>query len=808
MFGTLKQNLTYSVRTLLKNPGFTITAVLTLALGIGATTAIFSVVYATLFEPLPYPKSEQLMMIWSRAGSDARNVVSPGDFLDWKKRSKSFRDMQAFGGAGSFNLATKDRPEQAEGGACTPGFYTMVGDKMFLGRDFLPEEGQPGNDHFVILMHRLWSQRFGADQNIVGRQIRMNGEPYTVVGVLAPGLADRGVSGLMVPMAFKPEQINHDSHFILVMGRLNDGVSQAQAQAELSGIAEQLAQEYPTSNTNWGVAVEPLHLDFLPNTTRTRLWLLQGAVGFLLLIACLNVANLLLARGAKRQREVVLRATLGATSGRLFGQLLTESFVLSLVGGALGVLLAGLLMDAIIAIMPPGLLPLEAEIRISIPVLLFTIAATMSAGLIFGCLPAWQATRLDLNEVLKQGARSAGGGRRRVGRALVVAEFALALTMLAGGGLALKSFWKLTRVDLGIKTDHVLTFNLPVPESRFTQAERIAPYYRQLLEKIESVPGVKKAALTTGIPTRGTGIGMGFTIVGAPPVDPSARPGAGFQIVTPGYHDTFGIRVVKGRSFDEGDTAAGPRVAMVNEKFVNRYFAGVDPLQQRVAVNQLIPFGKPGPPVEWQIVGVFHTVRNDGVRDDYPEIDVPFWQSPMPRVSVAVRTDGDPNNVIESLATAVNSIDPDLPLAGVKTMDQIVTEQLAPDRFAMVLFGSFAVMALLLAMIGVYGVMTFGVAQRTQEFGLRMALGAQRSRVLNLVLKEGTILAALGSIVGLGGAYLVGRAMQSTLYGVEALDVRAFGVVALVLLVAALLACFLPAWRASRVEPMEALRHQ
>jgi putative ABC transport system permease protein len=808
MFGTLKQNLTYSVRTLFKNPGFTITAVLTLALGIGATTAIFSVVYATLFEPLPYPKSEQLMMIWSRAGSDARNVVSPGDFLDWKKRSKSFRDMQAFGGAGSFNLATKDRPEQVEGGACTPGFYTMVGDKMFLGRDFLPEEGQPGNDHFVILMHRLWSQRFGADQNIIGRQIRMNGEPYTVVGVLAPGLADRGVSGLMVPMAFKPEQINHDSHFILVMGRLNDGVSQTQAQAELSGIAEQLAQEYPTSNTNWGVAVEPLHLDFLPSTTRTRLWLLQGAVGFLLLIACLNVANLLLARGAKRQREVVLRATLGATSGRLFGQLLTESFVLSLAGGALGVLLAGLLMDAIIAIMPPGLLPLEAEIRISIPVLLFTISATMSAGLIFGCLPAWQATRLDLNEVLKQGSRSAGGGRRRVGRALVVAEFTLALTMLAGGGLALKSFWKLSRVDLGIKTDHVLTFNLPVSESRFAQAERIAPYYRQLLEKIESVPGVKKAALTTGIPTRGTGIGMGFTIVGAPPVDPSARPGAGFQIVTPGYHDTFGIRVVKGRSFDEGDTAAGPRVAMVNEKFVNRYFAGVDPLQQRIAVNQLIPFGKPGPPVEWQIVGVFHTVRNDGVRDDYPEIDVPFWQSPMPRVSVAVRTDGDPNNVIESLATAVNSIDPDLPLAGVKTMDQIVTEQLAPDRFAMVLFGSFAVMALLLAMIGVYGVMTFGVAQRTQEFGLRMALGAQRSRVLNLVLKEGTILAALGSIVGLGGAYLVGGAMQSTLYGVEALDVRAFGVVALVLLVAALLACFLPAWRASRVEPMEALRHQ
>jgi putative ABC transport system permease protein len=808
MLGTLKQNLNFSVRTLAKNPGFTVTAVLTLALGIGAATAIFSVVYATLFEPLPYPKSEQLMMVWSRYGSGEKNVVSPGDFLDWKTRSKSFREMQAFGGAGSFNLATKDRPEQVEGGACTPGFYTMVGDKMFLGRDFLPEEGQPGNDHFVILMHRLWSQRFGADHNIIGQQIRMNGEPYTVVGVLAPGLADRGAAGLMVPMAFKPDQINHDNHSVLVMGRLNDGVSRVQAQAELSGIAKQLAEEFPQSNTNWSISVEPLHLNFLPQTTKTSLWLLQAAVGFLLLIACVNVANLLLARGAKRQREVVLRATLGATRGRLFGQLLTESVVLSLAGGALGVLLSGVLIDVILAIMPPGLLPIEAEIRISIPVLLFTIAATMSAALIFGCLPAWQATRLDLNEVLKQGGRTGGGGRRRVGRALVVAEFALALTILASGGLALKSFWNLTRVDLGVKTDRVLTFSLPVPQSRFTQNEKIAPYYRQLLEKIEAVPGVKTAALTTGIPTRGTGIGMGFTIVGAPPVEPSARPGAGFQMVTPGYYDAFGIRVVKGRTFDERDTATSPRVAMVNEKFANLYFAGVDPLEQRITVNQLIPSGKAGSPVEWQIVGVFHTVRNAGVRDEYPEIDVPFWQSPMPNVSVAVQTDGNPNNMIESLATAVNSVDPDLPLAGIKTMDQIVTEQLAVDRFAMLLFGSFALMALLLAAIGVYGVTAFGVAQRTQEFGVRVALGSGQSRILRLVLREGLALAAIGLLIGLGGAYLVGRAMQSTLYGVSAFDVGAFSVVAGVLLATAVVACLLPAWRASRVDPLVALRYE
>lgn len=809
MLGALRQNLSYSIRTLTKKPGFTVTAVLTLALGIGATTAIFSVVYA-VFEPMPYPKPDQLVVLWSRV-QGGRNSVSAGDYLEWKRRSTSFQGMAAWAGA-SFNVATSDRPEQVEGSPQSPGFFTMMGMPMMLGRDFLPEEGEPGNDHVVVLSNRLWSRHFGTDREIIGKEIRMNGEPYTVVGVMPPGMHDRLPMQLWVPLAFKPEQkISHDAHFILVMGRLKDGVTLAQAQAEMNGIAAQLQNEFPESNANWGISVELLHLDFLEASTRRNLWLLLGAVGFLLLIACVNVANLLLARGTSRQREVAVRAALGASRIRVFAQFLTESLVLAVLSGALGIFLAGVIIDVIGAIMPPTgtMLPSEADIRISVPVLLFTIAVTSVAGLLFGSVPAWQATRLDLNEVLKLGGRTGGGGtRRNVRRALVIAEFSLALTLLASGGLALKSFWNLTRVDLGIRTEHVLSFQLPVPDSRLKGAEQIRSYYRQMLEKVEAIPGVRKSAAMTGLPGRGPNFGMGFSIMGQPAVNPSDRPGAAFQMVTPGYVEALGIRVTKGRAIDQHDTATSTRVAMVNEHFAKRFFSGVDPLTQRISVDELIPGGTVGKPIEWQIIGVFHNVRGAGFREEYPEIAVPFWQSPWPQASMAVRTDGDPKSMIKSIAAAVNSVDPDLPLAGVKTVDEIISESLAIDRFSVVLFSSFGALGLLLAAVGIYGVMSFTVAQRTQEFGVRMALGAQRSRVVSLVLKEGTVLAVIGALIGLGGAYLVGRAMQSTLYGVGAMDARAFGAVAGVLLVAALLACLVPAWRASRVEPIVALRYE
>ena len=807
MWGVLRQNLSYSIRTLLKNPGFTVTAVLTLALGIGATTAIFSVVYA-VFEPMPYPKPDQLIMLWSKERGN-RNSVPVADYLEWKQRSSSFQGMGAWAGA-SFNVGANESPEQVAGSRRTPGFFTMEGLPFMLGRDFLPEESQPGRDHVVILSNRLWSRDFAANREILGKQIRMNGEPYTVIGILPPGIHDRFNSQFWIPLTLQPDQTNRDLRPVLVMGRLKDGVSLAQAQSEMNGIAQQLQNEHPNTNVNRSVSVEPLHLNFLTETTRRNLWLLLGAVGFLLLIACVNVASLLLAWGTSRQREVALRAALGASRTRIFSQFLTESLVLAVLGGAAGILLAGTIIDLIQAVMPPvgTMLPSEANIRISIPVLIFTIAVTALAGLLFGSAPAWQAARLDLNEVLKLGGRTgAAGARRNARRVLVIAEFSLALTLLAAGGLALKSFWNLTRIDLGIRTDHVLTFRLPVPDQRLNGPEQIKSYYRQMLERIEAVPGIRRVAVMTGMPAGGSGLGVRFNIVGQPPVNPSARAGAALQMITPGYVDALGIRVTKGRSIDEHDTDTSLRVAMVNEYFANRFLPGVDPLTQRIAINELRPGAPPGTPVEFQIVGVFHNVRSAGFREDYSEIDVPFWQTPWPRSSIVLRTDGDPKAVIRSVASAVNSVDPDMPLAGVRTIDEIVSEALAIDRFSVVLLASFGALGLLLAAVGIYGVMAFGIAQRTHEFGVRIALGAQRSRVISLVLKEGTALAVIGVLIGLGGAYLVGQAMQSTLFGVTAIDVRAFAAVSFLLLISAWLACLIPALRASRVEPLVALRH-
>ena len=807
MWDVIKQNLTYSIRTLLKSPGFALTGIVTLALGIGATTAIFSVVYA-VFEPMPYPQPDRLVMVRSKVRNN-RSSTTAADLLDWQQRTSSFEGLHAWSGA-SFNVGTSDRPEQVAGSQRTPGFFTMEGLPLMLGRDFLAEEGQPGNEHVVILSNRLWARAFNSDRDIVGKPIRMNGEPYTVVGILPPGIHDRFNSQFWIPLVIQPDPNRPGATSVSVMGRLKDGVSLAQAQADMNIIAQQVQTERPKPNPVI-VSVEPLHLNFLTDATRRNLWLLLAAVGLLLLIACVNVANLLFARGTSRQREVAVRSALGASRTRVFSQLLTESLVLATLGGALGILLAITIVRFIEAVMPPvgTMIPSEANIRISVPVMIFTIVVTTIAGLLFGSAPAWQATRLDINEVLKLGGRSgAGGPKRKARRLLVIAEFALALTLLASGGLALKSFWNLSQIDLGIRAENVLTFRLPVPEQRLKTPDQMKSYYRQMLEKIETVPGVTSAAVMTGVPGGGPGSNVQFNIAGQPVANPNERPRSAMQLVTSGYVDTLAVRVTKGRGIDQHDTDTSRRVATVNEHFVNRFLAGIEPVGQRIVINESRP-GSPQPaPVELEIVGVFHNVRGAGVREDYPEVNMPFWQSPRPRASIVLKTAGDPKSFLKSIAAAVNSVDADMPLAGARTVDEIVNESLAIDRFSVVLFASFGALGLLLAAVGIYGVMSFGVAQRTHEFGIRIALGAKRSRVIGLVLKEGTVLAVIGGLIGLVGAFLVRRVMQLTLFGVPAVDVSAFAAMFMLLLIAAWIACLIPALRASRIEPLEALRSE
>ncbi|HEX3683620.1 MAG TPA: ABC transporter permease [Bryobacteraceae bacterium] len=798
------RDFSFGLRIMRKNKAFAFIAVLALALGIGPNTAIFSVIYATLLAPMPYPQGDQLVMVWSKIQGN-RNGVAAGDYLDWRNQSRSFQGLWAWSGF-SANLGGRQDPEQVPGSQNVPGMTDGLGVKPMLGRDFLPEESLPGRNHVTILRHRLWVRKFGSRPDIIGRQIHINDQLYTVVGVMPPGQQDRMPNDLMVPLSLKPEQINHDFHWLLVMGRLKPGISIKQAQADMDAVTRHIGEVYP-QDKGWGATVEPLRNDFLPRERIAGLWLLMGGVGFVLLIACANVANLLLARGTARQREVAVRASLGASRKRLFGQLLTESLALALVGGVLGVALGWAILKAVVAFMPDQTLPSEADVSLNLPVLLFTLAATLIAGILAGCAPAFQAARLDLNETLKQSGRSVSSGRHWLRRVLVVAEFTLALTLLAGAGLAIHSFWKITSLDLGIRADHILTFYLPVPEGRLTSADQIRNFYTQMLANIEAVPGVSHATVTTGMPVQGTGFGMPFYLEGKPFGNPADRPGAGFQMVSEGYFDTFGVRVVKGRRFDAHDVAGAPLVAMVDENFARKYLKNVDPLRQRVMVEQLVPgVTKLGPALAWQIVGIFHSVQYGDRPGDFAVMYVPFAQSPWPQAQIAVRTSGEPAAITKNIAAAVHIMAPTLPLAGTETMDHIVNESRAGDRFDALLYGSFAAVALLLAALGIYGVIAFLVEQRTHEIGLRMALGAGRLAVLQLVVSEGMVLAVAGLGLGLVGAWLVGRAMQSMLYGVTALDYGVFGAVGAVLLGSALLACYIPAQRAATVDPMLALR--
>jgi predicted permease len=807
---SLIKDLRYAIRALARSPGFTGITLFALALGIGPNTAIFSVVYANLLAPLPYLHPDQLVMVWSKV-KGARNQVSAADFLDWQRQARSFSEIAAFFGQG-YNLSSSSEPQFVQGERVSTNWFHLFGEKPQIGRTFRPEEQQPGRDHVAILSHRCWINRFGADPKIIGKQIHLNGEAYTAIGVMPAGPWDRHYEEIWTPLSFSRAELTRGATFWYVVGRLQPGVSIKQAQQEMDAVTHSIADLYPRTNKGWSASVEPLKNDFQsPNTSR-NLWLLLAAVNFVLLIACANVANLLLARGHARRKEIAVRKALGASRTRILRQLLTESVVLASLGGALGVALSVGLLKGVLAIVPPGTLSSEAEVRLSIPVLLFALATTVIAGLLFGCAPGLRAGNVDINESLKQGGRSSVASRRAwIPRALVFGEFALAFTLLASAAFTIHSFIRRTHIDLGVRTDHVLTFDLPISQSSVSESQKTESFYREILAKLEAVPGVSSATAATGTPLEGTNFDMPFTVAGRPMEEPSLRSEAGLQAVTPGFFQTFGVRLQRGRAFTSHDTANSLRVAMVNEAFVHQYLTGTDPLSQSLNIQQLQNgVLAMGPPVEWHIVGVFHDVQNNEQlgRQNHPEIYIPFSQSPWPQSLIAVRTELAPEAMLKTVRAAIQSADRDLPITNVRTMEQIVRDRFTEDRFGTALYGSLSGTALVLACLGIYGVISFAVSQRTSEIGLRMALGATPAQIMLRVLKDGLQMALVGLLVGWVGAYFTGQAMRTMLYQTASLDWPSLIAVSAILLLAACLASYVPARRASSLDPMIALRQQ
>jgi putative ABC transport system permease protein len=799
---TLIQDLRYGVRALLKNRSFTAIAVLALALGIGANTAIFSVVNAVLLRPLPYQDPDRIMTVLY----EDRIPVAPAEFLDWKEQNHVFENIAA-AQYWQPNLVIKDHPEQLWALNLTADMFTLLGVKPILGRTFLSNEDQPGNHLVVVLSHRLWQRSFGGDPAIVGQTITLDGESYTVIGVMppdfrfAPFWATR--AELWAPLNLAPRINDRRGSSLRVFARLKSGVTREQAQAEMATIKQRLEDQYPESKKSFSLSVDPLH-EIVVGNIRPALLILLGAVCFVLLIACANVANLLMARATARQKEIAIRTALGATRFRVIRQLLTESVLLSLTGGILGLLLALWGVQALVAFSPDNLPRVDA-IRLDSPVLFFTLAVSVLTGLIFGIAPAVQSSRLDLNESLKEGGRSSteGARRNRVRRLLVVAEVALALVLLIGGGLMIRSFAQIQAIDPGFNPHNVLTFVVSLTGSQHSARPQRIAFFDQLIKRIEALPSVQSASAINHLPLAGDTWRIGFAIEGRPVPPPEERTAAIYRIVRPNYFQTMSTSIIKGRDFTDRDTKEAPGVVIINESFARRYWPDEDPLGKRITITD-------GDPTVREIVGVVRDLKqSDWTAEPVQEMYLPHYQSAEPRyMTLVVRSASDPTGLIGAVQNEVWAIDKDLPVAQIMSMEQVISDSVGQQRFNMLLLGIFAGLAMTLAAIGIYGVMSYSVTQRKHEIGIRMALGAKQSDVLWMIVKQAMTLTAIGVSLGLIAAFLLTRLMSSLLYGVSATDPATFFAIPLLLAGVALGASFVPARRATKVDPMVALRYE
>ena len=812
---TLVQDLRYGVRMLLRNPALAATAVLTVAVGIGASTAIFSVVRGVLIRPLPYEAPDRLVRVFGSrlSNHDDHAWISVPDFIDYEQQNGVFQEVSA-SWTDWFNLTGKGDPEVIPGALVTGNHFRMLGVRASLGRVLTPEDARSGAARVAVIARGMWQSRFGSNPDVIGRTLTLDDNSFTVVGVLPPDfrspeserqqiwipIALDGGDPARIAAGYTAENLRgRQIRFLSMYARLRPGVTLDRARSEMTSLGGRLEREYPQTNTGWSVNVVSLS-DALVGDVKTALLILLGAASFVVLIACANVANLLLARASTRHREIAIRTAMGAHRGRVVRQLLTESLVIAAFGGASGVLLGQWGLDGLLA--AAGTLPRQQDVRMDGWVLAFAIAVTAVTTILFGLAPALQASKVDLSEALKESGRSstAGGRRERFRSAVVVCEMGLSLILLIGAALLIKSFLRLRDVDPGLKTDHLLTMYISLPESRYGEAHRRIAFFEDVEERVEALPGIESAALAFYVPLSGSSPMCRYAVDGRPPAAPGEVLVASFESVGPGYFRTMGIPLRAGRDFGARDSGQAPPVAVINETMARLHFPGENPIGRRLTITK-------GPPTSREIVGIVGDVRHTHLSGEpTAEVYVPFRQQPWSSMALVVRTSSDPLGLAAAVRGQIRAIDPDQPVSDVKEMEAYLAASVSQPRFNALLLTVFSVLALFLAAVGIYGVMSYAVAQRTQEIGIRVALGARPRDVVALVVGRGMSLALAGLGAGLLGALALTRLMSNLLYGVGPTDPITFALIAILFSGVALLANYIPARRATRVDPIVALR--
>lgn len=820
--GKLWQDLLYGGRMLRKSPVFTLVAVLTLGLGIGANTAIFGIINAVMIRPLPYPNPQQLVMIWETDANRkiTRGTAPPADFLDWVNQNQTMESIAAYQ-SWFFNLTGAGDPEQLWGVHVSPSFFSMLGVTPVLGRTFGPDEDKPGHENVVILSHVLWKNHFGGDPNVVGRSVTIDQKSYTVIGVLPSGFNLLGFNqplDLWMPLSFASDEIRRDNPSLIVFGRLKKGSNIAQANADFGTISHRLSMEYPATNQGTGVRVVNLH-DEINRRVDDPLLILLAMVGLVLLIACANVANLMLSRSAGRQREVAIRSALGAKRFRLLRQLLTESILLGLLGGAVGLLFAYGAFHLLPLILPPpgtaGGLPHEGWIGVNLPVLLFTFLIAVLTGIVFGLAPALQFSKPDLTESLKESGRGSTSGRqsRMTRNVLVVIEVALSVVLLVGAGTLIRGLQAILGQNMGFNPKNVLSFQVWLPQSRYPLANQSTNFFGQAIEKMRHLPGVQSASAIDYLPLTGWTDYATFDIEGRPSPPPRDEFVAHYRVTDAQYFDTMQIPLIGGRYFADADDASAPGVGIVNQALAKHYWPNQNPIGQRIRVHLVQSKSAPYRPLisdQWvTIVGLVGDLKDRAFGEDKPGLlYLPYTQAPSRIMRMVLRTSGLPDSLVSAARQVVFSVDKNQPVTAVQSMDDLLSGSMSGEMTNAKLLSFFALLALSLAAIGIYGVISYGVQQRTHEIGVRMALGAQRRDVIRLIVGQGLRLMLLGVVLGIAGAYALSTLLAGLMFGVKSVDIPSSAIAIAILGIVAVAACYIPARRATRIDPLHALRYE